>query len=252
MFAKGVDRLLENVLQTLTAISLMSLSATVLLGVVGAMVMYVGARQIFAGTLTLGGFVTFTAFLAFLVAPVFQVVGIGTQLTEALAGLDRTQEVLRERPEDEDPKRTRGDRPDSRRGGVRERQLRLRCGQAGAARRELRGAAGHGDRAGGLVGIGEVDHHQPGGGVPPAGQRAWFRWTGLDLATVRLDSYRTQLGVVLQDTFLFDGTHPGERAVRAAGGHRRADAGGLPHRARGRIRGEVREAVRNRSWGSAG
>ena len=62
--------------------------------------MYVGARQIFAGTLTLGDFVTFTAFLAFLVAPVFQVVGIGTQISEALAGLERTREVLRERPED--------------------------------------------------------------------------------------------------------------------------------------------------------
>ena len=106
VFARGVQRLLDNVLQSLTVISLMSLSATLLMGVVGAVVMYVGARQIVAGTLTLGGFVTFTAFLAFLVAPVFQVVGIGTQLTEALAGLERTREVLRERPEDEDPTRT--------------------------------------------------------------------------------------------------------------------------------------------------
>src|SRR5262249_39453342 len=88
VFGKGVERLLNNVLQSLIAISLMSLSATVLLGMVGAIVMFVGARQILAGgSLTLGGFVTFTAFLAFLVAPVFQVVGIGTQLTEALAGL---------------------------------------------------------------------------------------------------------------------------------------------------------------------
>jgi len=106
VFAGGVRRLLANVLQTLTAMSLMSLSATVLLGVVGSVVMYVGARQILSGTLTLGGFVTFTAFLAFLTAPVFQVVGIGTQLTEAIAGLERTREVLRERPEDADPCRT--------------------------------------------------------------------------------------------------------------------------------------------------
>src|SRR5207302_1610718 len=69
-------------------------------------VMYVGARQILDNTLTLGGFVMFTAFLAFLVAPMFQVVAIGTQLTEALAGLDRTQEVLAEKPEDRDPRRT--------------------------------------------------------------------------------------------------------------------------------------------------
>ena len=83
VFAGGVKRLLTNVEQSLTAMSFMSLSATVLMGIVGAVVMYVGTRQIFAGTLTLGGFVTFTAFLAFLVAPVFGVVGIGTQITEA-------------------------------------------------------------------------------------------------------------------------------------------------------------------------
>ena len=117
--------------------SLMSLSATVLMGMVGAIVMYVGARQILAGTLTLGDFVTFTAFLAFLVAPMFQVVGIGTQLTEALAGLDRTQEVLRERPEDEDPRRTVASARIAGDVDFRERRLRLRCRQAGAARCQL-------------------------------------------------------------------------------------------------------------------
>src|SRR5207237_2298817 len=102
VFAGGVRRLLDNVLKSLTAMSLMSLSATVLLGLIGAIVMYVGSRQILAGTLTLGGFVTFTAFLAFLGAPIFQIVGIGTQISEALAGLERTKEVLSERPEDAD------------------------------------------------------------------------------------------------------------------------------------------------------
>src|SRR6185436_5165598 len=106
VFAVGVGRLLDNVLKSLTAISLMSLTAVTLMGLVGAIVMYVGAGQILAGTMTLGGFMSFTALLAFLVAPMLQVVGIGTQVTEALAGLDRTQEVLRERPEDEDPRRT--------------------------------------------------------------------------------------------------------------------------------------------------
>ena len=64
---------------------------------------------------------TFTAFLAFLVAPMFQVVGIGTQITEALAGLDRTQEILAERPEDEDPRRTRIDAADRGQRRVRQR-----------------------------------------------------------------------------------------------------------------------------------
>ena len=68
--------------------------------------MLIGAREIQHGTLTVGGYVSYMAFLAFLVAPVFQVVGIGTQLTEAIAGLERTREVLDERPEDEDPRRT--------------------------------------------------------------------------------------------------------------------------------------------------
>ena len=89
------------------------LGHAVLLGIVGALVMYVGARQILAGTLTLGGFVTFTAFLGFLVAPVFQIVGIGTQLTEALAGLERTREVLRERAGGRRSAAHRGARPRS-------------------------------------------------------------------------------------------------------------------------------------------
>ena len=103
--------------------SVMGLSSTVLMGIVGAIVMYVGARQIAAGHMTLGDFVMFTAFLAFLIAPVFQVVGIGTQLTEAFAGLDRTREVLGERPEEEDPSRTVAHRPDSGHRRVRARRL---------------------------------------------------------------------------------------------------------------------------------
>jgi subfamily B ATP-binding cassette protein MsbA len=106
VFSGGVQRLLDNVLKSLTATSLMSLSATVLMGIVGAIVWYVGTRQILNGSLTLGDMMTFVAFLAFLIAPVIQVVSIGTQLTEALAGLDRTREVLSERPEDRDPNRT--------------------------------------------------------------------------------------------------------------------------------------------------
>src|SRR6202140_4097849 len=106
VFARGVQRLLDNVLRSLTATSVMSLSASVLLGVVGAVIMYVGARQIAAGMLTIGGFFTYTLFLGFLVAPIMQIVQIGTQLTEALAGLERTHEIMSERREDHDPKRT--------------------------------------------------------------------------------------------------------------------------------------------------
>ena len=205
VFARGVQRLLDNVLQSLTAMSLMSLSATVLMGIVGSVVVFVGARQIFAGTLTLGGFVTFTAFLAFLVAPVFQVVGIGTQLSEALAGLERTREVWRERPEDRDPKRTVY-LPDLLGKVVFENvtfaydpgkevltdvSFRSEPGTVTA----LVGPSGAGKST--IIGLISAFH------TPTAGT-VWV--DDVDLSTVRLDSYRTRLGVVLQETFLFDGT----------------------------------------------
>ncbi len=98
----------------------MGLSATILMGIVGAIVWFIGIRQIFAGTLTLGDLMTFIMFLAFLIAPVIQVVNIGTQLTEALAGLDRTREVLSERPEDRDPNRTEVAGSDSGRSRIRQ------------------------------------------------------------------------------------------------------------------------------------
>jgi ABC-type bacteriocin/lantibiotic exporter with double-glycine peptidase domain len=101
VFAAGVQRLLDNVIKTLTATSLMSLGATSLMGVVSAAIMLLGVRQIISGTMTLGTFFTYTIFLGMLVAPVFQIVGIGPQMTEALAGLERTREVLNEKPEDE-------------------------------------------------------------------------------------------------------------------------------------------------------
>ena len=205
VFAGGVARLLENVLRSLTAISFMSLSATVLMGVVGATVMYLGARQILAGTLTLGGFMMFTAFLAFLVAPMFQVVGIGTQVTEALAGLDRTQEVLSERPEDEDARRVR--EIGVIQGHVSFDNVTFAYEQGKEVLHEvsfvsepgtvtaLVGPSGSGKST--IISL-IAAFHEPSSGVVLVDDT--------DLATVRLAAYRTQLGVVLQDTFLFDGT----------------------------------------------
>jgi subfamily B ATP-binding cassette protein MsbA len=205
VFAAGVQRLLDNVLRSLTAISLMSLSAVVLMGCVGAIVMYIGSRQIFAGTLTLGGFMSFTALLAFLVAPMFQVVGIGTQLTEAVAGLDRTQEVLGEKPEDQDFKRTV--RMDTARGFVSFQGVTFAYDHGKPVLHEISFEA-HPGTATALVGPSGsgkstiisliAAFHEPSAGI--------VRVDGIDLSTVLLDSYRTQLGVVLQDTFLFDGT----------------------------------------------
>ncbi len=205
VFSDGVQRLLDNALSTLDSTSLMSLSATAMLGLVGALVIYVGARMILAGALTLGGFVTFTAFLAFLVAPVFQIVGIGTQLSEALAGLERTQEVLREAAEDADPERTIA--AGEIQGGVefadvcfeyepgkpvlRDVSFAVRPGEVTA----LVGSSGSGKST--IIGL-VAAFYKPTSGV--------VRVDGASLSTVRLETYRTQLGVVLQDTFLFDGT----------------------------------------------
>src|SRR5205814_6560978 len=105
VFAQGAERLLQNVIKTLTATSVMSLASTVLLGLVSALIMFLGARKIISGSMTLGSFVQYTIFLGLLIAPVFQVVGIGTQLSEAMAGLERTRELMEVTPEDPDPRR---------------------------------------------------------------------------------------------------------------------------------------------------
>lgn len=205
VFAKGVNRLLDNVTKSLTAISVMSLSASVLLGLVGAGVMYLGANEIFAGRLTLGGFVSFTTFLAFLVAPVFQVVGIGTQLTEAIAGLERTREVLKESREDQDPGRTLDIPPieghvafeDVRFSYEKDKEVLhgISFDSPPGSVTALVGPSGSGKST--VIGL-VCAFHKPDSGV--------VRVDNLDLSQVRLNSYRPQLGVVLQETFLFDGT----------------------------------------------
>ena len=205
VFAAGVTRLLENILKSLTAISTMSFSSTVLMGVVGAAVMYLGAREILAGRLTLGGFVTFTAFLGFLIAPVFQIVGIGTQLTEAFAGLERTREVLNERREDDDPQRTVALGPI--RGQVEFEQVDFEY-EPGKPVLEGISFSAHPGTVTALVGPSGSGKSTIIGLIAAFYRplRGRVLVDGEDLARVQLPSYRCQLGVVLQETFLFDGT----------------------------------------------
>ncbi|MGA8110354.1 MAG: ABC transporter transmembrane domain-containing protein, partial [Acidobacteriaceae bacterium] len=105
VFTVGVMRLLDNVMRSLTATSLLSMAATTVLGVVGGLVMLLGGHLAAAGHMTAGDYTQYTMFLAFMIAPVFQVVNIGTQLTEAVAGIDRTMEILGEKDEFADPAR---------------------------------------------------------------------------------------------------------------------------------------------------
>jgi len=205
VFGAGVQRLLDNVLKTLTAMSLMSLSATSLMGIVSAIIMFLGARQILSGAMTLGTFLTFTIFLGMMVAPVFQIVGIGTQITEALTGLERTREILNENPEDEDPGRI--NRLERIRGQVVFEDVNFSYDSGKAVLFDISFQSEPG-RVTALVGPSGAGKSTVIGLIAafytPASGRVLV--DGADLATVRLDSYRTQLGVVLQETFLFDGT----------------------------------------------
>jgi ABC-type multidrug transport system fused ATPase/permease subunit len=205
VFAQGVGRLLDNVLKTLSSISLMTLSATLLLGIVSSLVMYIGGRQILAGTLTLGDFFKYTAFLALLVAPVFQIVAIGTQLSEALAGLERTREVMGEQQEDKDPRRTivlpkirgsvRFDHVDFSYEAGKPVLHDISFESAPGTVTALVGSSGSGKST--IISLITAFN------TPNAGT-VWIDET--DLSQVNLASFRSQLGVVLQESFLFDGT----------------------------------------------
>jgi subfamily B ATP-binding cassette protein MsbA len=205
VFAAGVQRILANVMRSLTTMSLMSLSATVLMGVVGALVMYLGTHQIYVGKMTMGQLIMFNAYLLFLVAPIVGVVNIGTQMSEAMAGLERTREVLSERPEDADPERTHeigsivGEvlfdnvdfAYDPSRTVLHGISFEARPGTVTA----FVGPSGSGKST--TIGLVSAFHK------PVSGQ---ILVDGVDLSRIRLPSYRSQLGVVLQETFLFDGT----------------------------------------------
>jgi ABC-type multidrug transport system fused ATPase/permease subunit len=207
VFATGAKRLLDNVISSLTAQSLMSLASTAVLGVVGALVMYFGATQYHHDPVhfTTGIYVTYTMFLAFMIAPVMQVVSIGTQLTEAVAGLDRTYEILSVEEEDSGAERVN---------------------TAGTINGEVDFDDVHFEyEAGKPVLHGITFTAQPGTVTALVGSSGSGKSTiislicgfhtansgrvlidGVDLSTIKLSSYRQQLGVVLQETFLFDGT----------------------------------------------
>ncbi len=205
VFAAGVTRLLDNVISSLTAQSMMSLASTAVLGVVGALIMYLGAHQVVDGKLTTGGYVTYVMFLAFMIAPIAQLVSIGTQLTEALAGLDRTTEILSEAQEDSEPSRSLA--LSEIRGDIRFENVSFSYEEEKEVLHEISfeslpgtvtalvGSSGSGKST--IISL-VCGFHTAGSGR--------ILVDGHDLATVRLSSYREQLGVVLQETFLFDGT----------------------------------------------
>jgi subfamily B ATP-binding cassette protein MsbA len=206
VFSAGVDKLLGNVLRTLTAQSLMGLSSTLMMGLVSALIMFLGARQILTGKWE-NPFVLlqYTMYLGFLAAPMFQITSIGTQLTEAMAGLDRTREIMTEGREDQDPERTlslpaiRGELSfehvdfayEAGKPVLNDITFTALPGTVTA----LVGSSGSGKST--IIGLVAAFHK------PTAGR---VLVDGADLSHVRLESYRPALGVVLQESFLFDGT----------------------------------------------
>jgi subfamily B ATP-binding cassette protein MsbA len=205
VFSSGADRLFANVRKTMTGISGVTSASTALLGIIGSILIVAGGRSIFAGTMTLGDLVMYVFFTGLLVQPVAQIAAIGTQLTEAFAGLDRIREIFGQTAEDQADavKAPVGSvRGDVEFDGVsfeyvadqpvlRDVSFRAAAGSTTA----LVGSSGSGKST--ILGL-VLAFHRP--------QKGRILIDGRDLETLRLREYRGHLGAVFQDNFLFDGT----------------------------------------------
>jgi subfamily B ATP-binding cassette protein MsbA len=205
VFARGADRVFRNVRESLTATSLVTSLATLLMGLTSVIIMGVGGTMIIRGEMTIGDFVAFTLYLAFLITPIMQMSNIGTQITEAFAGLDRMEEILVLDTEGSEAGRrvelgpVRGDirfedvafAYEEGKDVLRDVSFEVPAGTVTA----LVGSSGSGKTT--VASLAAAFRTPTGGAV---------RVDGQDLTEVKLESYRRQLGVVLQDEFLFEGT----------------------------------------------
>jgi subfamily B ATP-binding cassette protein MsbA len=205
VFSAGAERLLANVMKSLTMTSILGSASTTVLGLVSALVMWLGGNLVLHSQWTVGDYFQYNVFLAVMVAPVFQIVNIGTQLTEAFAGLDRTNEIMSELEENKTPERTEKMPPIK--GTVRFEDVHFAyepekpvlhgisfLAEPGTVT-ALVGSSGSGKST--IISLVCAFH------TPTAGR---VLVDDVDLARVDLNTYRSQLGVVLQDSFLFDGT----------------------------------------------
>ncbi len=204
-FEAGVDRLFQNVKKSLTSTSLLTSSATFLLGIASTGIMGIGGYMIVEHQLNIGEFLSFTLYLGFMIAPIIEMSNIGSQLTEAMAGLDRMEEIMNMSPEDD--------------GSVRNIELKNINGEiifdnvsfayeeGKTVLKDISFTAKPGTVTA-LVGT------SGSGKTTIAGIAASFLTPeigkvtidGNDMSKVTLNSYRSNLGVVLQDDFLFEGT----------------------------------------------
>jgi subfamily B ATP-binding cassette protein MsbA len=205
VFSKGVHRLFRNVAKTMTGFSAVTAFSTILFGAISVSILWVGSNDVLAGRMTMGALFQFTALLAMLVGPVVQIVSIGSQITEAFAGLERIREIRNEMAEDSGDE-GRADLPPIR-GEIEFRDVTFEYkpgapvlhGISFIARpgtsTALVGPSGSGKST--LIGLVAAFYRPSSGEILVDGQ---------DLSKVKLADYRSQLGVVLQDNFLFDGT----------------------------------------------
>jgi len=205
VFEKGVDKLFQNVKKSLTATALMTSSSTFLIGVATTGIMAIGGYYMMQSEMTTGEFLFFTLILGFMIAPIVQMSNIGSQLTEALAGLDRTEELMNMTAEEDDQERSvqletlKGDIAfddvsfsyEEGKEVLHNINFKASAGSVTA----LVGSSGSGKST--IAGLSATFLNPKSGKVTIDNQ---------DLSKVKLNSYRQYLGVVLQDEFLFEGT----------------------------------------------
>lgn len=204
-FEKGVEKLYLNVKKSLTATALMTSSSTFMLGLASVGIMGIGGYFIMDDKMTNGDFVSFTLFLGFMIAPIVQMSNIGSQLTEALAGLDRTQELMNH--DEEDNPEVRKQIINTIKGDVKFNSVSFNYEDSKEVLHDISFEAKAGTVTA-LVGS------SGSGKSTIAGLAATFLTPkkgkitvdGSDLSKINLSSYRQHLGVVLQDDFLFEGT----------------------------------------------
>lgn len=204
-FSVGVDRLFMNVRKSLTSTSLVTSTATLLLGLATVGIMAIGGYMIIQDKLTVGDFFAFTLYLGFMIAPIVQMSNIGSQITEAFAGLDRTEEIMSKERETDDPKRAI--KIGSLDGYLVFDQVSFgyEKGKNVIEMVSFESIPGSVTALVGSSGSGKTTIASLAASFlnPDAGR---ITIDGVDLSTVTLDSYRKQLGVVLQDDFLFEGS----------------------------------------------
>jgi len=204
-FELGVEKLYLNVKKSLTATAILTSSSTLLLGLATAGIMGMGGYFIIGGTMTFGEFLSFTLYLGFLIAPIVQMSNIGSQLTESFAGLDRTEEIMNMKPEDDPEVRTI--KLNNLKGDISFKNVSFSYEEGNEVIKDISfeapsgsvialvGSSGSGKST--IAGLAATFLNPKSGKITIDGE---------DISKVSLNSYRKNLGVVLQDEFLFEGT----------------------------------------------